>query len=73
VLLVYDVTNPESYKHLELWQERFYEATVAEDLPFIVIGAKADRPIRVSGDLVEKEWIEPDRADKHFTLSAKEP
>lgn len=67
------MSNADSYAHLELWKQRFCEATVPEDIPFILVGAKADRSSKVAQEAVEEEWIEAGRAHKHFILSAKEP
>jgi GTPase SAR1 family protein len=63
-LLVYDVRNPESLKHLKQWRDEFVEAAndgSGNQPLLIVLGNKAEEPpiCQYSGDM------------EHFLVSAK--
>ena len=44
-ILVYDITDPVSFRNLEFWYQDFMalnDSTLEKDFPFVVIGNKAD-------------------------------
>jgi Ras-related protein Rab-7A len=45
VLLVYDITDPESLDHLNHWRDEFLQqvGVLSHDFPFVVLGNKVDK------------------------------
>ena len=62
VVIVYDVTNMQSYQNMEKWQSRFRDATKSDDIPIVIIGNKADLDVRVNSEMVKTEWISEEKA-----------
>eukprot|EP00483_Globobulimina_turgida_P006451 UN06461 len=77
VILVYDVTNKESFKHLEKWKEDFLDTgkpKMEEKYPFIVFGNKSDLPAhkkKVYKNEVN-QWCNNNNNIPFFEVSAKE-
>ena len=72
MILVYDVTNMQSYQNMQKWESRFKEATKSDDIPIVIIGNKADLDVRVNSKMVNTEWITQERAKAHFVVSAQD-
>ena len=70
MILVYDVTNMQSYQNLQKWETQFKDATKSDDIPFVIIGNKADLDTRVNSDMVKTEWVTEGKAQAHFVVSA---
>jgi Ras-related protein Rab-7A len=75
-ILVFDLTNAESFSNLDGWQKEFTEKAVAKDgesIPFVVLGNKVDQEMerQVSNDKA-KSWCRYNGNMPYFETSAKE-
>ena len=75
-ILVFDLTNPESFKNIETWRNVFLSALNPPDAstyPFILVGNKSDMKddIKVNKDEIEAYCKEHNNMP-YFSTSAKE-
>lgn len=75
LVLVFDITNIESFAHLDTWIESFYENSGVTDpqFPVVLVGNKADKANerRVS-DTDVRQWQKQHPGVVYFECSAKE-
>ena len=74
-ILVFDVTEPESFNHIADWKKEFLERNAAKDdnFPFVVIGNKIDKESsrKVSAEKA-KMWCKTNGNLLYFETSAKD-
>jgi GTPase SAR1 family protein len=60
-MLVFDVSNLESYQSLEMWRDTFQQTTgdTKGEIPIILVGNKSDKPMAIDTEKVFTDWIEP--------------
>ncbi|VDI22407.1 Ras-related protein Rab-7A [Mytilus galloprovincialis] len=74
-LLVYDVTQPETFKHLESVLEEFLANAIPEDednFPYIVIGNKIDKENRLVTKEEAMKWCKKNGNIPYMETSAKD-
>ena len=60
-ILVFDISQPESYENLEKWRQLFIQTTgdeINRQIPIILVGNKIDMVNTVHKDQIEKEWVQ---------------
>ena len=74
-ILVFDLTNPESFKNVEAWRNEFLNTLNPPDsstYPFVLFGNKSDLPdVKVNNDEIEAYCREHNNMP-YFSTSAKE-
>jgi len=74
-VLVYDVTNPNSFKSLDSWRDEFLiQASPREpaSFPFVVLGNKVDLDNRAVSTKRAQTWCQSKNDIPYFEVSAKE-
>ncbi|KAI6657449.1 Ras-related protein Rab-7a [Oopsacas minuta] len=74
-VLVYDVTQPNSFKNLESWRDDFLiqaSPRYPEKLPFVVLGNKVDLDTRGVPIRRAQAWCDSKNNTPYFETSAKE-
>ncbi|KAJ3432210.1 rab7b [Anaeramoeba flamelloides] len=74
-MLVYDVTEPQSFEHLEQWRDEFLIQASPQDpesFPFVVIGNKIDKEDRKVQQKRVQAWCENKQNIPFFETSAKD-
>uniref|UniRef100_A0A0N5C345 Ras-related protein Rab-7b n=1 Tax=Strongyloides papillosus TaxID=174720 RepID=A0A0N5C345_STREA len=74
-ILVYDVTNPESFARLQYWKDEFLfhsNRSHIDDFPFIVFGNKIDETSRSVTKEYLQRWHARNNNIPYFEVSAKE-
>lgn len=59
IILVYDVTNPQSFDELSYFYERIVQCKDTEDVPLVIVGNKCDLEPKVSqlqAEMLSLEW-----------------
>lgn len=73
-VLVFDVTDPNSFQHLDSWRDEFAIQANARDpehFPFVVLGNKVDLENKVTRKRAEM-WCKSKNDIPYFETSAKE-
>jgi Ras-related protein Rab-7A len=73
-ILVFDVTKPATFEHLDSWKEEFMvhaNVTDAKKFPFVVIGNKIDLDSRSVSEKRAQTWCQ-NNGIPYFETSAKE-
>uniref|UniRef100_A0A5S6QXA6 Ras-related protein Rab-7a n=1 Tax=Trichuris muris TaxID=70415 RepID=A0A5S6QXA6_TRIMR len=74
-VLVFDVTNPNSFKSLDSWRDEFLiqaSPRDPENFPFIVLGNKIDLENRIVSTKRAQYWCSSKNDIPYFEVSAKE-
>jgi len=74
-VLVYDVTNPNSFKSLDSWRDEFLIQAPPRDpenFPFVVLGNKVDLENRAVSTKRAQTWCQSKTDIPYFEVSAKE-
>lgn len=74
-VLVYDVTNPNSFKSLDTWRDEFLiqaSPRDSENFPFVVLGNKVDLETRAVSTKRAQAWCQTKNELPYFEVSAKE-
>jgi len=74
-VLVYDVTNPNSFKSLDSWRDEFLIQASPRDpesFPFVVLGNKIDLENRAVSTKRAQTWCQSKNDIPYFEVSAKE-
>jgi len=74
-VLVYDVTNPNSFKSLDSWRDEFLiqaSPRDPENFPFVVLGNKIDADSRNVSTKRAQTWCQTKNDIPYFEVSAKE-
>lgn len=74
-VLVYDVSNPQTFKALESWRDEFLIQASPKDpenFPFVVLGNKVDLDFRAVTSTRAQAWCQVKGGIPHFETSAKE-
>jgi len=74
-VLVYDVTNPNSFKSLDSWRDEFLIQASPRDpesFPFVVLGNKVDLESRAVSTKRAQTWCQSKNDIPYFEVSAKE-
>ena len=69
-MIVYDVSNEQTYEKLNHWRNAFSNATQVNGVPFVILGNKSDIASRVAPSRVTKEWVYTGKCDAHILTSA---
>ena len=69
-MIVYDVSNEQTYEKLNHWRNAFSNATQVNGVPFVILGNKSDIASRVAPSRVTKEWVDTGKCDAHILTSA---
>lgn len=69
-MIVYDVSNEQTYEKLNHWRDAFSNATQVNGVPFVILGNKSDIASRVAPSRVTKEWVDTGKCDAHILTSA---
>jgi len=75
-VLVYDVTNANSFKSLDSWRDEFLiqaSPRDPENFPFVVLGNKIDLENRAVSTKRAQTWCQSKNEIPYFEVSAKEP
>jgi small GTP-binding protein len=73
VVLVYDVSQPQTFSDLEIYLEMFLDTVpvdVSRELPVLLLGNKADLEAEVKPEAVAA-WCQQNRISHNFLVSAK--
>lgn len=74
-VLVFDVTNPKSFEHIEQWRDEFLTQAAprnADKFPFVLLGNKVDLDNRAVPEKRAQAWCQANGDIPYFETSAKE-
>eukprot|EP00347_Sterkiella_histriomuscorum_P017934 403347422 len=71
-MLVFDVSQIETYESLDNWREVFQQTTgdQTQEIPIILIGNKSDKPKAINTDVVQSDWVQTGKAKAYIETSA---
>lgn len=74
VILVYDVTTPETFEAINFWRNDFLENAShdPDSVPFVLLGNKVDKENRAITEKNAKDWCDERGDIPHFEVSAKD-
>ena len=71
-LLVFDISDRETYENLEKWKVAFQHTTgdQSQEIPIVVVGNKIDMVNTLHKDQIELEWVRSGKAKAYIEASA---
>lgn len=69
-MMVFDVSNVDSYDNLEAWRNSFLNTVGDKEVPIFLVGNKSDKECNVNKELLNINWIKSEKVKEFMEVSA---